>query len=57
MSKPWNPQGELSRIGKARVRSPWPEGATVGLVALAAGCIGIAFLLYQLAGPRQIIAP
>ena len=56
MSAHWNPDDELSRVRRAeRVRlSP---GAAVGLVMVASACVGLAALLYRLAGPRDIILP
>jgi hypothetical protein len=57
MSKHWNPQDDLPRIREERIRSRWPEGATAGLAALSIGCLGMAMLLYRLAGPRDVFGP
>ena len=57
MSKHWNPENELRRLREERVRPEWPEGATAGLAMLAAACIGVAALLYHVAGPRDVIGP
>lgn len=42
---------ETSRPAKA----PWPEGATAGLLLVAASCLAVGALLYQFAGPRDVI--
>ena len=50
MSKHWNPEIPAP----ARAKKRWPEGATVGLVIVAAACVGLAAMLYQVAGPRDV---
>jgi hypothetical protein len=57
MSKHWNPQDDLPRVREERARPRWPEGATAGLAALSIGCLGMAMLLYRLAGPRDVFTP
>ena len=57
MSRHWNPNDEVAQVRQARVRHSWPAGATAGVVVIAACCIGVAVLLYQLAGPRDVFAP
>ena len=57
MSRHWNPTDEMARVREARAKRPWPKGATAGLVLLGLGCVGLALLLYRVAGPRDIIAP
>jgi hypothetical protein len=52
--KHWKPDEEIARAVPVRTRMPWPRGATAGLLALAVGCVGIAALLYKLAGPRDV---
>ena len=42
---------ELARATKAH----WPEGATVGVLAVAASCLAIGLVLYHAAGPRTVI--
>ena len=42
---------ETSRPQKAA----WPEGATAGLLLVAASCLAVGALLYQFAGPREVI--
>ena len=37
-------------------RASWPQGATAGLLLVAALCLGIATALYQVAGPRDVFA-
>ena len=54
MSRHWDPGDELARVHGTRARPRWPEGATVGVVMVAAACVGMAVLLYRLAGPRDI---
>ena len=54
MSKLWNPDEELVRALERREQSRWPEGATAGLVLVAVACVGLAALLYKVAGPRDI---
>lgn len=60
MSKHWNPDGELARCVRADEPTPprkasWPEGATAGLVLVAACCLALGALLYQVAGPRDVV--
>jgi hypothetical protein len=55
MSRHWKPDVEIARARGQRRRTPWPEGATVGLLVVAAACLGIAAVLYQVAGPRDVI--
>ena len=56
MSKHWSPENEVARIRDARVRESWPAGATVGLVVVAAACLALGVVLYQVAGPRDSFA-
>lgn len=51
MSKHWKPEAAARPV-----RPPWPEGATVGLVLIAAACIGLGVIAYQVAGPRDSFA-
>jgi len=37
-------------------RQSWPEGATAGILLVAATCVGLSLTLYQLAGPREVFA-
>jgi len=37
-------------------RQSWPEGATAGILLVAATCVGLSITLYQLAGPRDAFA-
>lgn len=57
MSRHWNPQADFARVAEAQPKPRWPKGATVGLVLVAAGCIGIAAILYRVAGPRDVFTP
>ena len=41
----------------AATRKPsWPQGATAGLLVIAAACLGLTTALYQVAGPRDVFA-
>jgi hypothetical protein len=55
--KQWNPDDEIARAREARVKPSWPQGATAGLAVLAGCCIGVAAILYHLAGPRDVFTP
>jgi hypothetical protein len=57
MSKHWKPDEELVRALERRENSRWPEGATAGLVLVATACVGLAVLLYKVAGPRDVFGP
>jgi hypothetical protein len=57
MSRHWKPTGGLERVRDAGAKPRWPEGATAGLVLIAAGCIGLAVVLYKVAGPRDVFGP
>ena len=57
MAKHWNPDDELVRALERREKSRWPDGATAGLVLVAAACLGVALLLYKVAGPRDVFGP
>jgi hypothetical protein len=59
VSKPWNPRGNLDRIVplERAPRAAWPAGATVGVVLVAACCVGAALVLYHVAGPRDVFVP
>jgi negative regulator of sigma E activity len=56
VSEHWNPEGEVARVREARVRESWPAGATVGLALVAAACLAVGVVLYQVAGPRDSFA-
>jgi len=60
MARHWNPKGELTRAREAQstgAKPRWPEGATAGLVLVAAACVGIGVLLYHVAGPTDAFGP
>ena len=60
MSKHWNPDDVLLRVREeraAQAKPRWPQGATAGLVLVAAACFGVAAVLYHVAGPRDVFAP
>lgn len=60
VSRHWNPDEELARclaeeeLARARKRS-WPDGATAGLLLIAVSCIALGTVLYQFAGPREVV--
>jgi endonuclease YncB( thermonuclease family) len=66
MSRHWKPPGKIVRIRPSgdwtRIQSyrnahrSMPEGAKVGLVLIAAACVGIGIGAYQVLGPRHPIA-
>jgi hypothetical protein len=43
-------------VGRSPRTTNWPQGATAGLLMVAAGCLAIGLLLYKAAGPRDPIA-
>lgn len=51
MSRHWKPEREFVPL---RAKRRWPEGATAGLMLVAAACLGLAVVLYQVAGPRDV---
>lgn len=57
MGKHWNPDEELVRALERREKSRWPDGATAGLVLVGAACLGVALLLYKVAGPSDAFGP
>jgi hypothetical protein len=34
----------------------WPEGATAGILIVAAACVGVSATVYHIAGPRDVFA-
>ena len=59
MSRHWDPDEELVRCiaaeELARQNRTWPQGATAGLVLVAACCLAVGLTLYQVAGPRDVV--
>jgi hypothetical protein len=37
-------------------RQSWPQGATAGILLVAAACLGLSMTLYHVAGPRDVFA-
>ena len=37
-----------------QARKGWPAGATAGLLMVASACLGVAVLVYHVAGPRDV---
>lgn len=61
MSRHWSPDDELARsIAAEEVarlqKRPWPRGATAGLLLVATSCLALGLALYQVAGPREVVA-
>jgi hypothetical protein len=54
MSRHWKPDSERTLLAPARTGRSWPAGATAGLLLVAATCLGIAAVLYHVAGPRDV---
>jgi hypothetical protein len=54
MTKPWKPNGDAAPAVGLRRRKAWPTGATAGLLLVAAACVGVAAMLYHVAGPRDV---
>ena len=54
MSRPWHPGDEIARARDAAPTRHWPRGATAGVALVAVSCLGLAVLLYRLAGPRDV---
>ena len=61
VSKHWQPDAARERRTEAEGaparRPPWPVGATVGLLLVAASCLGLAAAAYHMAGPRDVFGP
>ena len=60
MSQHWKPEGDRANWLSADAYAPadsksWPAGATAGLVLVAAACLAVGAILYQVAGPRDVI--
>ena len=58
MSRHWNPDDDLALARRLeRLEQPrkhWPKGATVGLVFVAAACLALGAVVYQVSGPRDV---
>jgi hypothetical protein len=60
MSRYWDPDEELARsiaaeeLARAQKRR-WPQGAVAGLVLVAVSCLALGAVLYQVAGPRDVV--
>jgi micrococcal nuclease len=68
VSEHWKPEGKAGpwglpkayvaqRGGNATRGGSWPTGATVGLLLVAAACVGAMVGLYLAAGPREVVDP
>lgn len=54
MSRHWKPEADGTPIAPVRANKSWPAGATAGLLLVAAVCLGVAAVLYHVAGPRDV---
>ena len=60
MSKHWNPDDEIARwkgaddLSRPR-KASLPEGALAGLVMVAATCLAVGVVFYQVAGTRDVV--
>jgi hypothetical protein len=57
VSKHWKPEHPPARARENEPSKSWPEGATAGLLLVAAICAGVAYAFYQAAGPNDVFAP
>ena len=37
-------------------KASWPQGATAGVLIVAAACLAVSLTLYHVAGPRDVFA-
>jgi hypothetical protein len=57
MSKHWRPDEELAALKKRKARRPrLPPGGAAALILLASFCLIAGSVMYQLIGPRDVIA-
>jgi len=42
-------------VAQAR-KAAWPQGATAGVLIIAAACLALSIALYHVAGPRDVFA-
>jgi hypothetical protein len=50
------PENQGARACAPARRASWPEGATAGILLVAAACLGLSMTLYELAAPRDVFA-
>ena len=61
MSRHWNPDSEIRRwsaeadMPPSQRKAPWPEGATAGLLLVVTCCVAAGLVIYQVAGPRNLV--
>ena len=51
-----DPKKDQARVCVTARRQSWPQGATAGILLVAAACIGLSMTLYHVAGPRDVFA-
>ena len=51
-----DPRSNRPRACVTAWRQSWPQGATAGILLVAAVCIGLSMTLYHVAGPRDVFA-
>jgi hypothetical protein len=56
MNRNWKAEQPRPRVFAPARRASWPEGATVGILLVAAACIAVTATLYKVAGPRDVFA-
>ena len=44
------------RARASTLRASWPQGATAGILIVAAACLAVSLTLYHVAGPRDVFA-
>ena len=57
MSKHWRPDEDIASARfECAKRERLPEGAAAGLLLVAAAALGMGIVLYQVMGPRDVVA-
>jgi hypothetical protein len=51
-----DPRNDRPRACVTARRQSWPQGATAGILLVAAACVGVSMTLYHVAGPRDVFA-
>jgi len=56
MKRRWKSNRPNARACAQAAKPSWPEGATAGLLLVAAACLAVSMTLYRVAGPRDAFA-
>jgi hypothetical protein len=56
MKRLWKNEHADARACARTAKPSWPEGATAGILIVAAACLAFSITLYHLAGPRDVFA-